>query len=120
MRLISNAEVSDSITLYWQGIEDVKFTNANHENYRRALRQLSFKIFNYTFYKPYNNTTGERVMFTVHHPQLIIKDPFLLKEYGSVSIIANNLEMYYLPAIRKQRLMADNLIRLREKEYHLK
>lgn len=121
MRLISHPEVSDSITLYWQGIEDVKFTDANHENYRRAVRQLSFKIFNYTFYKPYDNTKGTEVMFTVDHPQLTVKDPLLLKEYGSeVSLIASNMQTYYLPAIEKQRQMAVKLIALIQKVYHLK
>lgn len=121
MRLISNTQVSDSITLYWQGIDDINFTNANYENYRRALRQLSFKIFNYTYYKPYDNTSVDNVEFIANHPQITSKDASLLKEYGSeVSLIANNIVTYYLPAIEKQRKMAVNLMALLSEKYHLK
>lgn len=121
MRLINNTQVSDSITLYWQGIDDVNFTNTNYENYRRELRQLSFRIFNYTLYKPYNNTSASDVEFVTDNPQLVTKDASLLKEYGSgVSLIANNIFIYYLPAIKKQKQMAVNLITLLKEKYHLK
>jgi hypothetical protein len=121
MRLINDAEVSDSITLYWQGVDDVNFTNANYENYRRELRQLSFRIFNYNFYKPYNNTSENNVGFFTGNPQLVTKDASLLKEYGSgVSLIANNIIIYYLPAIAKQKQMAVDLIRLLKEKYRLK
>jgi len=121
MRLINDAEVSDSITLYWQGVDDVNFTNANYENYRRELRQLSFRIFNYNFYKPYNNTSENDVEFFTDNPQLVTKDALLLKEYGSgVSLIANNIIIYYLPAIAKQKQMAVDLISLLKEKYHLK
>jgi hypothetical protein len=117
MRLIHNAAVADSIALYWQGIDDVKFTYSNYENYRRPLRQLSFKIFNYTFYKDYDDTKTE---FTNNYLQLTVKDPVLLKQYGSQAwLIASNIVHFYLPAIARQKRMANNLIVLLKKEYHL-
>lgn len=117
MILIRNAKVADSIMLYWQGIDDLKFIYGNYENYRRPLRQLSFKIFNYTYYKKANDA---QVEFGFKNPQLSIKDPLILKEYGSqVWLIASNIQNYYLPAIIKQKERASNLIRLIKKEYHL-
>jgi hypothetical protein len=117
MLLIHNIDVADSITLYWQGIEDLKFTYGNYENYRRPLRQLSFKIFNYTNYKKADET---QVEFAANNPQLSTKDPLILKEYGSqVWPIASNIVNYYLPAIAKQKKMAIDLIHLIKREYHL-
>jgi predicted MPP superfamily phosphohydrolase len=118
MRLIRNRKVADSIAIYWQGIEDLKFTYSNYENYRRPLRQLSFKIFNYINYKNADNTKAE---FTNDHPQLTIKDPVLLQEYGSeVWLIASNIINYYFPAVEKQKKMIISLTALLKKEYHLK
>jgi hypothetical protein len=117
MRLIRNTKVVDSITQYWQGVSDLKFTYENYENYRRPLRQLSFKIFNYTNYKKGNIKKAE---FTINNPQLITKDAALLKEFRSeVWLVGSNIERFYLPAIGKQRTRSDNLIHLIKTEYSL-
>jgi hypothetical protein len=111
MRLIRERKVADAITIYWQGIEDLKFTYGNYENYRRPLRQLSFRIFNYTNYKNADKATVE---FANDHPQLTVKDPVLLKEYGSqVWLVASNI-------VEKQKKMNISLSALIKKEYHLK
>jgi hypothetical protein len=61
------------------------------------------------------------VEFFTGNPQLVTKDASLLKEYGSsASLIANNIIIYYLPAIAKQKQMAVNLISLLKEKYHLK
>jgi hypothetical protein len=118
MRLIRERKVADAITIYWQGIEDLKFTYGNYENYRRPLRQLSFRIFNYTNYKNADKATVE---FANDHPQLTVKDPVLLKEYGSqVWLVASNIVNYYSPAVEKQKKMNISLSALIKKEYHLK
>jgi hypothetical protein len=117
MRLIKSKQVADAIALYWQGIDDLKFTFGNYENYRRPIRQLSFRIFNYTNYKRADKTNVE---FTNGHPQLTLKDPILLKEFGSgVWLLGSNITNFYFPAIIKQKNMAGNLMNLIKEEYNL-
>jgi hypothetical protein len=117
LRLIKNIKVADAISVYWQGITDIRYTNENYENYRKPLRQLSFKIFNYTLYKQYDK---DKVEFTIEEPQLTSRDKLLLNEYGSETwLLGSNIAHFYLPAIAKQKNLAAKLIYLIKHEYNL-
>jgi hypothetical protein len=116
MRLIKNKIVGDAIAQYWHGIDEVDHTYENYENYRKPLRQLSFKIFNYTSYKKISTATIE---FAVNRPELNVKDPLVLKEFGSeVWLLGSNIHNFYLPVMASQKKMADSVIRIIRKEYN--
>lgn len=116
MRLIKNKKVADAIALYWQGIDAVTSTYENYENYRKPLRQLSFKIFNYTNYR---GVSKPDIEFAVDRPQLVAKNPTELKEFGSeVWLLGSNIHNFYFPVIKEQKKMADSLLLIIKKEYN--
>ena len=118
MRLIRNKQVADSILNYWQGIEYFNLIFGNHENFRRAARDFSLKIFDYS---NYDFTGFYKYNFKTQYPQLIVKDDKkLLMEYANhVYILRGSLTSLYIPVLVKAEKSAEQLSALIKKEYHL-
>jgi hypothetical protein len=119
MRLIRNKSVADSITEYWNGIDKIREIIARAESYRIDLRKIGSKIFGF---QP--TTYLQRVRdpaFLIDSSRLLTNSPLLLGEYINDIIFLNVIYIGdYIPRLRKQLRLSENLISMIKQGYHLK
>ena len=120
MRLIRNKQVNDSIVNYWQIKERLNDTKEAINGHRIKAKDLSFSLFNNKFY------SKERTDFSfdnfINDPVLMTNNPTVLAEFANrVSHMSELLLLNY----KNRRLdiliaIANRLIQVIKKEYHLK
>ena len=119
MRLIRNNSVADSITRYWNRIERVNEVIARTESYRLDTRKLGNKIFGSRpgFYvRRYLDST-----LLIDTARLLDDSPILLGEYINNVVLLNVINRFdYKLRLTEQLRLAENLISIIKKEYHLK
>ncbi len=124
MRLIRHVNVADSILQYWNNQIWLKEIHDRFENTRIEHRKVGYKIFNWYLpnYKISNiNGIHQIDSSIIKLPTKAIYDKKGLEEF--VNICANLLNTgstQYMPLLKKQLLLASQLIALLEKEYNLK
>ena len=119
MRLIRNKMVADSLTEYWNGIDKVREIIARAESYRIDLRKIGSKIFGFqptTYLQRFRDSD-----FLIDSTRLLTNSPLLLGEYINDVIFLNVIYGGdYIPRLRRQLRLSENLISMIRKEYHLK
>jgi hypothetical protein len=119
MRLIRKKTVADSLTKYWNGIE------VSHNSWERAQvnrfesRRIGYRIFGF-FHEFYIRRYIDS-SFTVESSLLLDDSPLLLGEYiNNVYKFADGYRAEFYPQLKQQLKLAEDLIGLIKKEYHLK
>jgi hypothetical protein len=119
LRLIRNKIVADSITEYWNGIDKVREIIARAESYRIDLRKIGSKIFGFqptVYLQRVRDST-----YLIDSTRLLTNSPLLLGEYINDVIFLNVIYVGdYIPRLRKQLRLSENLISMIRQEYHLK
>ena len=117
MRIIRNQKVNDGIIHYWNRIDNVKQALSRHMAYRTTGRELETRIYNVAEMYLRNN---RRINIHAADIRLIPHSPGLLKEYANIvassGIMLSSLRMH----ITTQYKLAEELMELINKEYHLK
>jgi len=118
MRLIRNKTVADSLTDYWTGIDRIKEIIDRVESYRIDTRKLGSKIFGFKagFYVHRVIDPG----FLPDSARLLDNSPLLLGEYINNIVFINVIyKAEYSPMLGIMLKLAEHLIGLIKKEYHL-
>ena len=119
MRLVRNKEVADSLTKYWNGIDVVNISWDRAQINRFDSRRIGYRIFGF-----FHNTYVRRYIdpsFTVDSSTLLDKSPLLLGEYiNNIYKFADTYQVELYPRLKQQFKLAENLIGLIKKEYHIK
>ena len=123
MRLIQKVNVSDSILQYWNNQIRLKEIHDRFENTRQEHRKIGYKTFNWYLanYK-YSDHVGIHENDTsISNIQLkAIYNYTTLTEFINVcSTLLNTSTSQYMPLLKKQLLLATQIIALLEKEYRL-
>jgi hypothetical protein len=118
MRLIRKKTVADSLTKYWNGIEVTNNSWERAQISRFESRKIGYKIFGF-FHEFYIRRYIDS-SFTVDS-SLLDDSPLLLGEYiNNVYKFADGCRAEFYPQLKQQLKLAEYLIGLIKKEYHLK
>jgi len=119
MRLIRNKTVADSLTEYWNKIDEFRLLQVRVESYRLDGRKTGLKIF--------GSLPGSYIhkfidsAFSINSPDVLNNSPLLLGEYiNYLEIIGETYRNQYHSLLKKLSGLAKNLIDIIKKEYHLK
>jgi len=119
MRLIRDKSVSDSITEYWNRIDQLKEIIDRTESYRLDTRKLGTRIF--------GGLPGAYAYRYLDSTLLIDRDPLLdnssllLGEYMNNMVFMSRLYRFeYIPRLRNQLNVAERLIGKIREDYKLK
>ena len=119
MRLIRNETVADSITKYWNSIEVLNNSWARAQTHRFDSRRIGYRIFGFfpEFYvRQYLDSS-----FRVDSSALLDNSPLLLGEYvNNICRFAQSYRAEFYPQLKRQLKLAEDLIGLIKKEYHVK
>ncbi len=118
MRFIRNKKISDAILRYWKQIDETNITLDRYMVYRNAGREIEFKL--YVIPQVYRQGL---LMSKDSIKTLRIIDPDLKKWDELTNLIAISgaiARTGHIRNLKRQLEMADNLIALIKKEYHLK
>ena len=115
MRIIRNQKVNDGIIHYWNQIEKINQAHDRHVAYRTKARDMETKIFNIAELYLKNHSPVD----VSNAIRLINPDPLLVKEYANVIAAAGVMLRSIQNLIQNQLKIAEELILLVKKEYHL-
>ena len=119
MRLIRNKTVADSITKYWNSIDVLSNSWARAQTHRFDSRRIGYRIFGFfpeIYVRQYLDSS-----FIVDSLILLDNSPLLLGEYvNNICRFAQSYRAEFYPQLQKQLILAEDLIGLIKKEYHLK
>lgn len=123
MRLIKSVNVANTILQYWDNQIRLKEIHDRFENTRQEHRKIGYKTFNWylTYYK-YSDINGIHSNDTSINnlPIKAIYDDKGIVEFVNVCAnLLNTASGQYMPSLKKQLLLATELIGLLQKEYHL-
>ena len=115
MRIIRNQKVNDGIIHYWNHIDNVSQAVNMHTAYRAKGRDMETRIFNVAdmYLKNSGDVTLGSIELSSHSPELI-------KEYANVVAYSGVMPGSLQNFIIDQGKLANELIELIKKEYHLK
>lgn len=118
MRLLKRRKAIDGIIEYWSGIADLTNIENGLEDLRVKAREKSYQIFENKFYSD-SVVNGIRVV--LDNPELMTTNNFIIKEFGNrLAHIRNLMKGTYTRYLKAQMGKADLLIKVFDKEYHLK
>lgn len=117
LRLIQNQEFIQKISTYWIEQENTQISLDRYLNYRNRGREFAEKLFAFS--------DNDLIKIGVIKPsekgvRVIQADPVLWSEYSNILSHCNITVANYLDQLKKQTSLADELILLLQKEYHLK
>lgn len=116
MRIIHNQKVNDGIINYWNQIEVISKTLDRHMDYRTKGRDMETRIFNLA---EIFLTTNGHVANPPGQVRLIDFDKSLVKEYANVVAYCGVMLGALRNQVTQQDRLANELIQLIKKEYHL-
>ena len=116
MRLIRNQKVNDGIIQYWNQVEVISKAMDRHMAYRTKGREMETVIFNVAKIFLDNN---RRVNDPETPVQLVSHDKTLIRQYANVIAYCGVMLNSLLEQITEQKKLAEELIDLIKKEYHL-
>ena len=118
MRLIRNKKISDEILRYWKQLDETNITLDRYMIYRNAGREILFKlwvipeVYRQGLLMPKDSIKTLRI---------IDSDPKKWDELTNLMAISGSIaRTSHIGNLKRQLEMADNLIALISKEYHLK
>jgi hypothetical protein len=115
MRLIRDKEVTDNILRYWKQIDETNISLERYIIYRDAGRSILFKL--WVIPEIYLRVSPAD---TVRQLRVIDNDPKKWDELANLTAIGGSIVRGVLSKnLEKQRAMAESLITLIKKEYHL-
>ena len=118
MRLIRKKPVADSITEYWNLIEQYRLINSRVENFRIDARKLGFKIFAHypdSYVHSFIDST-----FVPDTSGVLINSSSLLGEYiNNLWVLGITSRTQFSTNLKRLKGNAHNLIVIIKKEYHL-
>ncbi len=118
MRLITNKKVIDGIVDYWAGVEAIIKIENFLQTMRMQAREKSYLIFYNKYYSETSTISGRSIL---DNPQLMTKEHTLLAEFSNrVAHVKNMMKGTYTRVLKTQMTKADSLIKVIDKEYHLK
>ncbi|HUS01126.1 MAG TPA: hypothetical protein VMY77_05335 [Chitinophagaceae bacterium] len=117
MRMIRNQKVNDALVKYWNHIEVVNKALERHTAYRTKGRDMETRIFNTAEIFVKNN---RKIANPSEPVNLINNETNLIKEYTNVIAYCGVMLTALNSQIVEQHRLADGLIQLIKKEYHLK
>ncbi len=118
MRLINNKKVIDGIVDYWAGTEAIIRIETFLQTMRMQARDKSYLIFYNRYYSDSASNSGR---FVLDNPQLMTKEHIPLTEFSNrVAHVKNLMKGTYTRVLKTQMSKADSLIKVIDKEYHLK
>jgi hypothetical protein len=121
MQFVRNRKVANSISEYWSMIEALKGVLDNYSGKGANASEMASGIFNYKYVHIFQVDNGKRVTMQIDPKALLItRDNTLLVNYANhlfymISILRN----IYLADLKKQKMLATNLLALIKKEYAL-
>ena len=118
MRLIRNKKISDVILRYWKQIDETNITLDRYMVYRNAGREILFKLWVIPEVYKQGLLMPKDSIKTL---RIIDPDPKKWDELTNLMAISGSIaRTSHIGNLKKQFEMADNLIALIKKEYHLK
>ncbi len=118
MRLIRNKKISDGILRYWKQIDETNITLDRYLVYRNAGREISFKLWIIPEVYSQGLLMSKDSIKTLRK---IDPDPKKWDELTNLIAISGLIaRTAHIRNLKRQLEMADNLIALIKKEYHLK
>ena len=117
MRMIRNEKVNHGIIKYWNQIEVVNKALERHTAYRTKGRDMETKIFNTAEIFVRNN---RKIANPTQPVNLINNETSLIKEYTNVIAYCGVMLNAIMSQIVEQNRLANRLIQLIKKEYHIK
>jgi hypothetical protein len=123
MRLVQNAEVPDRITAYWKMVLRLQDDNNYFNTKMNLLGDEGYKIFDRIYIENYSHKTenGLELLSIIINPgaHLMTHDNNQLIEYANrVTVLSKSLEIWYVPALDKQKKEAASLIHLLQEKYN--
>ena len=120
LRLISNKEASDSITLYNKTVDAImSILNFAEHDFMIPSIKIGNKIFNAKYLLEY---TGETVINLLNSPgkiDLLTKDEAVIAEYTNYIYQVKQIRMDYLGQLKRHEQRAKMMVSFFQKEYRL-
>ena len=119
MRLVRNKTVADSLTKYWNSIDVINHSWDRTQTYIFDSRRIGYRIFGSfpEFYIQWYIDSS----FVVDSSMLLDNSPLLLGEYiNHIYKVADSYRGEFYRLLKRQLKLAEDLIFLIKKEYHLK
>ena len=118
MRLITNKKVIDGIVDYWAGVEAITKIENFLQTMRMQAREKSYLIFYNKYYSETSTISGRSIL---DNPHLMTKELTPLTEFSNrLAHVKNLMKGTYTRVLKTQITKADSLIKVINKEYHLK
>ena len=118
MRLIRNKKVSDFILNYWKQIDVTNISLNRYMVYRNASRELVFKL--WVISEVYNANKSIK-KDSITELKVIDEDPKKWQEFANLTAMSGAITRdAHVISLKKQLVMAKEMIILIKKEYHLK
>jgi len=120
LRLIKNMAISDSIVQYDIGTEiTTRQYNVYHDQYQQKARELSNRIFDSYYLLDYDRVNVISLLNTNKKLTLLTENDKELKEYANIVYGGKNVLAIYSILLKKHKYLAEQIINLLNKEYHL-
>lgn len=118
MRLITKKKVVEGIVSYWSGLEALIKIEDGLQTMKMQAREKSYAIFHSKYYAD-SSVNGKREV--ADNAVLMTKEPNQLIEFANrLSHVKNLLKGTYMKSLKQQAVLADSMIQVISKEYHLK
>jgi hypothetical protein len=120
LRLIKNMAISDSIVQYDIGTEvTTKQYDVYHDQFQQKARELSNRIFDSYYLLDYSRENVINLLQTKNKLLLLTDDEKFMKEYANVVYGGKNVLAVYSVLLKKHKILAEEIIALLSKEYHI-
>ncbi len=121
MRLIRKREITNAISRYWKGINRVEYVSGLLEKRLDEISEKGYNIFNRNNIIKVSRDSLTGLDHVSIHPaaRLMTSDKNIYINYANqVYRLASNIDRFFIPFLKSQKLRADNLIHLIQTEYH--